>query len=88
MKRTTLFLSVLILMLLTSAVLALAPPPGLEINWWVMGGGEEPRHSGALQISATIGQPAIGHSASGPLDLSWGYWGEQKLRVYQPLILK
>ena len=71
---------------------AFALPPAMAINWWVMGGGESGRSSASLRINATIGQPAIGRSSSGPLALSWGYWAGQGSvvipRGYLPLVLK
>jgi len=93
MKRKTILLALAAFLLLGSVAFALAPPPGMALNWWVMGGGEEPRSSGSLRINATIGQPAIGRSSSGPLALSWGYWYGQAPSVlpprgYLPLVLR
>jgi hypothetical protein len=54
-----------------------------------MGGGEAARSGGTLAMRATIGQPAIGLSSSGPLSLSWGYWGggtAAHIRNYLPLV--
>jgi hypothetical protein len=90
MKRTTILLTLVAFLLLGSIASALAP---MGLNWWVMGGGEEPRSGGTLRINATIGQPAIGRSSSGPLALSWGYWYGQAPSVlpsrgYLPLVLR
>jgi len=90
MKRTTILLTLVAFLLLGSVASALAP---MALNWWVMGGGEGPRGGGPLRINATIGQPAIGRSSSGPLALTWGYWSQQistapSLRGYLPLMLK
>ena len=92
MKRKTILLALAAFLLLGSVAFALAPP-GMALNWWVMGGGEERRSSGSLRINATIGQPAIGRSSSGPLALSWGYWYGQAPSVlpprgYLPLVLR
>ena len=88
MKKTLFLLLTVITLLLASTALALAPPPGLEINWWVMGGGGVDKSSGPLQMNATIGQAVIGRSGAGPLTLDWGYWPERMPRIYQPVILK
>ena len=90
MKRKTIILTLLAFLLLSSIASALGP---LAVNWWVMGGGEPPRSVGPFRINATIGQPAIGRSSSGPLSLTWGYWSQQistalSPRGYLPLLVK
>jgi hypothetical protein len=90
MKRKTILLTLLAFVLLGNIVSALGP---MAVNWWVMGGGEAPRNVAPLRINATIGQPAIGRSSSGPLALSWGYWPQQistalSPRGYLPLLVK
>ena len=88
MKRLTLLLALLLLLALATTAFALAPPPGLEINWWVMGGGGGPHANSGLQLNGTVGQAAIGHTSAGQLALDWGYWPEQPDRIFQPIMLK
>jgi hypothetical protein len=88
MKKTVFLLALISILLLASTALALAPPPGLQLSWWVMGGGGSPHSSGPLQMNGTIGQAAIGHTDAGPLSLDWGYWPQQMPKLYQPVILK
>lgn len=88
MKKTIVLLALLALLLLASTAMTLAPPPGLEINWWVMGGGGVDQSSGPLQMRGTIGQAVIGRNGASPLHLDWGYWPEQMPKIYQPVILK
>jgi hypothetical protein len=86
MKRTALLLALALLLLLSGVVLASLP--GMAVDWWVMGGGEEARSGGPLRITGTIGQPAIGRTSAGPLALSGGYWYGAPPKGYLPLLLK
>ena len=88
MKRTTILLALAAFLLLSSVVVALAPIPGVAINWWVMGSGEEARSGGSLRLTGTVGQPVIGRSISGPLALGWGYWYGPPPKSYLPVLLR
>ena len=88
MKRTALLLALALFLLLGSIVVALEPAASMAVSWWVMGGGEEARSGGPLQITGTIGQPAIGRSSAGPLALSGGYWYGWPPKGYLPLVLR
>jgi len=86
MKRKVWLLALVGLIMVSGVSMAIAP---MSVGRWVMSGGEAPRSSGPLAINATIGQPAIGHSSSGPLALSWGYWGggtSAQQKRYLPLV--
>ena len=49
----------------------------MAVERGVMGGGESARSAASLQMPATNGQPAAGHTIALPLALFWGYWGPQ-----------
>ena len=67
--------AVLVTLLLASAAIGVrSNEPTLSITRWVMGGGEDTRTSATMRMQATTGQPVIGLTDSGPLQLSWGYW--------------
>jgi hypothetical protein len=80
------------LTLLSVAAVVSEPMGVMEISQWVFSGGEAPRQSGPLAMSATIGQPVAGHSGAGTLTLSWGSWGswvphpDHSYVIYLPLV--
>jgi len=86
MRRTAILLALSLLLLLSSVILANSP--GMAVDWWVMGGGEDVRSGGSLRSTGTIGQPVVGRSSAGPLALSAGYWYVWPPKGYLPLLLK
>jgi len=60
------------------------------INWQVLSGGGAPATSaGGVSLNGSLGQTAIGPSASTSFKLGAGYWLEQAAGpVYLPIIFK
>lgn len=96
MKRPSIPLTLIALLLLASAVPADAGPDeseaaqSYEISWWTVdGGGGTSSSGGDYALGGTIGQPDAGASSSGDYVLSsgfWAWWGEYAL--FLPLILR
>jgi hypothetical protein len=93
--RKAMLLGVLIVLAVSIAVAgagaATPAPGGLSLPWWVVSGGGEARSAGALQLSATAGQPVLGAGEGGALTLSWGYWAPEEAApgqrgIYLPLV--
>ena len=81
----------LIALMLTSNVLAMSSP-GYELEWFTpmtSGGGGEAASS-SYAVNFTIGQSAIGESASSSYGTGLGYWYNllKGLAIYLPIILR
>ena len=89
MRRETLFLTLLGLLLLTTTVLANEPGYALT-RWTVDGGGITNRTVGGYTLGGTIGQPDAGVLGNGDYILSGGFWGGgvPQYEVYLPLVLR
>ena len=90
MKRETLFLTLLGLLLLTSTVLANGPD--YTLDWWTVdGGGSTFSEGGGYILGGAIGQPDAGVMAGDPYTLQGGFWpggGVSQYTIYLPLVLR
>jgi hypothetical protein len=90
MKRTTFFLALLALILLSVRLLAMSSP-NYRLDWFtpMTTGGGEASASVHYAINLSVGQTAIGGSNSAGYGSSLGYWpGIMSSRAYLPIILK
>jgi hypothetical protein len=85
--------AVVILVVVTSASLALASRGQLEIAWHTVdGGGTTASCGGGNCLSASMGQPAAGASSGGVYALQGGFWAVAaapdtgNFAIYLPLI--
>jgi hypothetical protein len=64
------------------------------VDWQVLSGGGAPASAGGVSLNGSLGQTAIGPSASTGYSLGAGYWFEQvaagpgNSRIYLPIVLK
>jgi hypothetical protein len=90
-KQLLLFLYLAILLVgLTSPVLA-DTAATYDLSWWTVdGGGASGLTSGAYTLSGTAGQPDAGSLASGDYDLAGGFWQAliSELQNFLPFIRK
>ena len=90
MKRETLFLTMLGLLLLTTTVLA--DSPDYTLDWWTVdGGGVIFSEGGGYALGGTIGQPDAGVMDRDPYTLQGGFWAGGSVgqyTVYLPLVLR
>ena len=90
MKRETLFLTLLGLLLLTTTVLANGPD--YTLDWWTVdGGGSTFSEGGGYTLGGTTGQPDAGVMAGDPYTLQGGFWpggGVPWHTIYLPLVLR
>jgi len=64
-----------------------------SVDWWVFGSGGGPSSGGEISLNDTIGQPVIGSSSGGDVNLQAGYWVggsevEEVYPIYLPLVLR
>ncbi len=91
MKRATAFLILLVLLLLTGSALAMSSP-NYSLDWFTFmtgaGGGEA--NSAHYAVNFTVGQTAIGTSASEHYGSGLGYWYglPANLRNFLPMVMK
>lgn len=90
MKRRAILLSLVAFLVLAGVVLALAPPPAPQIDWWVISAGGGHAEAGIYTLDATIGQPVVGTAAHGGFELCAGFWcgAAGEYTVYLPAIMK
>ena len=90
MKRETLFLTLLGLLLLTSTVLA--DGPDYTLDWWTVdGGGHTFSEGGGYTLGGTTGQPDAGVMEGAPYTLPGGFWpggSVGQYTIYLPLVLR
>jgi hypothetical protein len=90
-KQLLLFLYLAILLVgLTSPVLA-DTAATYDLSWWTVdGGGASGLTSGAYTLSGTAGQPDAGSLSSGDYDLAGGFWQAliSELQNFLPFIRK
>jgi len=89
-KKTILGIAIgTLLLLVTGTALALSTP---TIDWWVFGAGGGPSSGGEIVVRDTIGQPVIGPSSGGDVNLEAGYWvsGEVVVEndIHLPLVIR
>ena len=89
-QRSRIIISVIVVMGLISAGVALAAPLAFGLSWWTLDGGGGTSSGGGYTLSGTFGQADAGHLSGGDYILKGGFWGGiwQFLRVYLPMILK
>jgi len=90
MKQTTILCALVALLLLTNSVLAMSSA-NYRLDWYtpLTGGGGGPASSANYAVNLTIGQSAIGFSASDNYTAGLGYWyGIGEYRLYLPLVLR
>jgi hypothetical protein len=97
MKRTSVLLTLAILLLVATGVRADADPGAVreasdsyEIAWWTAdGGGGGASTGGDYTLAGTIGQPDAGEMESGDYSLTGGFWTAlAEYLSYLPLILR
>ncbi len=90
MKRGTLLLTLLGLLLLTATVQANGQD--YNLNWWTVDGGGHTFSTGdGYTLGGTIGQPDAGVMEGGPYALHGGFWpggSVGEYTVYLPLVLR
>jgi len=90
MKRETLFLTLLGLLLVTTTVLANGPD--YHLTWWSVDGGGHTFSTGdGYTLGGTIGQPDAAVMDGDPYALQGGFWpggGVGQYAVYLPLVLR
>ena len=76
--------------LLLSVAVVAAPPPGLEIQRHVIGGGGAPVSRGTYGLDFTIGQPLVEGHRSGDTGVGAGFWakGAAYRTAYLPLVIR
>jgi hypothetical protein len=88
MKRTLVLLTLAALLLLAGGVLAMFSN-NFRLDWFtpLTGGGGGPTGSTHYAVNFTVGQSAIGASASTNYAVGLGYWyGIREYRIYLPLV--
>ena len=90
MNNKKLILSLLLILFLVAAGVALANGV-VELPRWAMSGGASDSAAGDVTLRATLGQPIVGTVTGGDITLGQGFWpgvsaGEQN--IYLPLVLK
>jgi hypothetical protein len=90
MRRIAVLLTLVALVLLAGAVLALAPPPAPRIDWWVISAGGGHAEAGAYALDGTIGQAVVGRVDNPTYELCAGFrCGVTVIhKTYLPLIRK
>lgn len=90
MKRATLFLALIALILVTGIVLA-GTTQTPAIDWWVIGGGGDHLEQGIYTLDNTIGQPVVGVVSNGNYELCAGFWcgtAPGEYEIYLPVLLR
>jgi hypothetical protein len=91
MKTKILILSLVLVLSLVVAGLALASG-GVERPRWVLGGGASDSVAGDIALRATLGQPVVGvvTSGGGDVTLGQGFWGGATpgYNIYLPLVIR
>ena len=87
----------LVALLLTGVVLASAAPlAGYTIDWWTGDGGGGYSSGSGYSLNGTIGQPFVGGSSAGNLEICSGFWecggmlasAPTAGNIYLPVVLK
>jgi hypothetical protein len=90
MKRKVILLTLAVLLLLTSSVLAMSST-NYRLDWFtpLTGGSGGASNSTNYAVNFTVGQSAIGTSSSTNYGGCLGYWcGIREYRVFLPLVLR
>jgi hypothetical protein len=97
MKRSSIPLALVVLLLLTSVTLAdtdshtSKTAQDYEISWWTVdGGGDTASGGGSYALGGTIGQSDAGASSGGSYALSSGFWTGWRggYAIFLPLVLR
>jgi hypothetical protein len=89
MRRNGILLAVAALLLLASALSAVALAAGEpDLSWWMIGGGP-PVTVGDVALSGGVGQGVAGPMETGATALCSGFWcAPSGQRVHLPVVLK
>jgi len=91
MKTKILILSLVLVLSLVVAGLALANG-GIELSRWVLSGGASDSAAGGTTLLATLGQPVVGSVTSdgGDVTLGQGFWhgATPGYNIYLPLVVR
>ena len=90
LRVSTLFLAILLIVLLSTSLVALADGPGYTLDWWTVdGGGTTTGAGGGYSLGATAGQPDAGALSGGGYTLDGGFWGggrsASQYHIYLPV---
>ncbi len=98
MRRRTIFLAVLVVLLAVSLPRAqrgdwtAVALNGYDLSWWTVDGGGGAAEGGAFTLAGTAGQPDAGVVSGGTYTLGGGFWGGGALargyELFLPLILR
>jgi hypothetical protein len=93
MKRTSIFVALLFVLILGWTALAQAQSADsdtYDLNWYTIDGGGGSISNGTYTLNGTIGQADAATLLSGGYTLSGGFWGGSVIayEVYLPLVLK
>jgi hypothetical protein len=90
MKRNLILLSLLAILLITTA--EVIPATGYDISWWTVDSGGVTSNStgGNYSLRGTIGQPDAGSLSGGGYTLTGGFWGGASggYRIYLPVVVR
>lgn len=91
--KIVVLLSVVLALLLSAGTARAISSPNYRLDWFppLTGGGGGPANSANYAVNFTIGQTAIGPSASSLYGVGLGYWygiGKQLMDIFLPLILR
>ena len=88
MKRTQIFIAMLVFVLLTGIVLANGVTTTIDRH--VIAGGGGHAETGNYTLDATIGQPVVGVASAGNEELCAGFWCGTAVayKIYLPLVMR
>ena len=85
-----LIFALVVLVLLTSSVLAVAQAGEFSLPWYTIDGGATSSQAGSFELSGTIGQPDAGALSGGEFSLAGGFGGSAPTsanrQLYLPII--
>ncbi len=90
MKRTMILLALAALLLLAGSALAMSSA-NYRLDWFtpMTSGGGGPASSAHYAVNLTVGQTAVGASASEHYGTGLGYWYEMTFfRIFLPLVMR
>jgi hypothetical protein len=92
MKRTAVFITLAVLLLLASVALAGPGSDGYNLSWWTVdGGGTTSAGGSGYTLGGTAGQPDAAVWSGGDYTLAGGFWGGAAAgpyAVYLPLVVR
>jgi len=90
MKKLSVILLLVGLLLLLTILATAAAPTGFAVPWQVVGSGGGDSSSASFSVSGTIGQPLTGVSSNNTFTLPSGYWSGEtgNYSIYLPIIIE